>query len=146
MFIATRSITKIRPPILRRLYSSGQETNAKAGHARVYTNIIPAMVPIFLLGSAVYLVCNHSISPHLIHLVIFHYDRDWNLLISSYLMKSTWRKPQNALKPSNLKLKSCNKCDANSMAHHPAPLHRVHGGGDRTYSYPALVHDLSIDN
>jgi len=36
----------------RRLYS----TVGQGRHAQVYTNTIPAMIPVFLLGSAVYLV------------------------------------------------------------------------------------------
>lgn len=40
----------------RRRYTSEPSPRPKSSHARLYSDIFPAMIPVFLLGSAVYLV------------------------------------------------------------------------------------------
>ncbi|KII95357.1 hypothetical protein PLICRDRAFT_97297 [Plicaturopsis crispa FD-325 SS-3] len=41
----------------RRLYSTGGEhpTSTKSAHAQFYSDLVPAMIPVAILGSAVYL-------------------------------------------------------------------------------------------
>lgn len=46
-----------RLPALRRLYSSPPPPRSQAsGHAHFYSDLLPGMLPVALLGSAVYLV------------------------------------------------------------------------------------------
>ena len=47
--------TTLKRAGLRRTYTQ-PATPPKSGHAQWYSDVVPAMVPIFLLGSAVYLV------------------------------------------------------------------------------------------
>ncbi|RDB22612.1 hypothetical protein Hypma_010378 [Hypsizygus marmoreus] len=49
--VSTLSISRLH----RRPYSESATQKPRSGHAQWYSDIVPAMIPIFLLGSAIYL-------------------------------------------------------------------------------------------
>ena len=61
----------------RRFVTTDGAAKPQSGHAQFYSDTLPAMIPVFLLGSAVYLVCSNPwryLNSHVTHrllLVIF---------------------------------------------------------------------------
>ncbi|TFK76075.1 hypothetical protein BDN72DRAFT_831519 [Pluteus cervinus] len=82
------------PPLVRSVHNAPPTPAKKSPHGQWYSDVVPSMIPIFLLGSAVYLVRK---PPFLVYTpLIFGNHRVYNSHNSNYLMKSTCRRHRNA--------------------------------------------------
>ena len=124
-----RSLRAPRPPA--RGYSSTSER--RSAHSEWYASMLPGMVPVALLGSAVYMVSPvilvRSLAfSHVNVFTRFYVTRDCSYYRASLLMRNSLMKPESKCVGSK---KRWTGCRGNVTCRHPPALPPLGGGRGR---------------